>query len=801
MLNENHGVADSADLLRIQKEINQALDCGQSRLAISEGFVQAILEFVCLDCVWLWSQQVTDEQMKLEGCAGAGPDLHHVLNSLKTSRTLANHLMVGHDILDSWEVIWGPATQHFKDDGFNQVGVLAINLGANQLGAIGFASRSAKQFDPRLLELLRQSTRNLNIRLNLLDMEKHLFKSSLNIKEVFGALDNPLFVVDPGGKILSTSFKVGDTEFYQKSIDTILPGGQRIVEQHSDSGLANSTMGTSCLKKSRLVNNNGDLVPVDVSVKKGFWNGHEAYFLSCRDITQQLVIEKERDRLVTAIEQTADSILITNSSGAIQYTNPAFSKLTGYSAEEVLGANPRILKSKKHNDEFYRQMWSTIHRGDIWKGRLVNCKKSGEEYWEVATISPVRDSNGIITHFVGVKSDISNEMKLEERLRQSQKLEAIGTLAGGIAHDFNNILYALLGNSQLALDDIPEGHPAHLPLTEIVKAGDRGSALVSKMLTFGQRSDHQMKVQPLGAIISEVMALSRASLPTTLEIRLDLDENCSNALLDETQIHQVILNLCTNASHAMKDGTGVLSLVLRQVTVEEDTPEDLLGVIPGQYLRLKVSDTGCGMDSALTSRIFEPYFSTKKPNEGTGLGLASVHGIISNHGGRVFVDSTLGEGTMFTIFLPVAKENVVPEKKETQQEAQPMGHGRVMVVDDEQMITDLVVRGLRKNGFDVTGFVDGIEALEVFRKDPEAFDIVITDQTMPNITGFELASHLSSIRPELPIVLSTGYGNSVDEHDLKAVGISHFLSKPMKIKELVGLLCEISESMITIKGD
>ena len=296
------------------------------------------------------------------------------------------------------------------------------------------------------------------------------------------------------------------------------------------------------------------------------------------------------------------------------------------------------------------------------------------------------------------------------------------------------------------------------------------------------------------------MHLSRASLPTTIEIKMDLSEDCMPMLLEETQIHQVVLNLCTNAAHAMSEGGGVLSMELKQVTVKEDTPEDILGVIAGEYLRLIVCDTGCGMESVVVDRIFEPYFTTKKPNEGTGLGLASVHGIVRNHNGRILVDSTPGQGTAFTIFFPVAKEKACPVVDSSSDHQELVGQGRVMVVDDEQMITDVVVRGLRKKGFQVMGFVDGIEALEVFRKDPNAFDFVITDQTMPNITGFELASHLSSIRPELPIILSTGYSNTIDESDLRTAGVSHFLSKPLKINKLVALLCEISVQASSLKG-
>ncbi len=800
MVHDNHGVADPADLLRIQELINQAVHDGPNRMAIAEGLTRACLEFPCLQCVWLWTYQKNTGTMTLEGSAGVDPSVFRILETLPESTAIATHLMVGHEVVEGWEETWGDRARIFRDAGLKQVGVLPLKSGTSLMGAIGFASQTCETFDLRLLVAMRHALRYFGMRLEVLVMEERLSGANLNMKEVFTALDDSLFVVSPDGKILSANIPTAINDQEPAVIDEVLPGGLRILKQYRDHLPTGDFIGGSNLRQSRLIKNNGHLAPVDVSVKKGFWDGQEAYFMSCRDITEQLVIEKERDRLVTAIEQTADSIIITNSSGSIQYTNPAFTNLTGYSAEEVLGANPRILKSTRQDHEFYRQMWSTIRRGETWKGRIINCKKSGEEYWEVATISPVRDTNGIITHFVGVKHDVTHELKLEERLRQSQKLEAIGTLAGGIAHDFNNILYALLGNSQLALDDIPVGHPAHLPLTEIVKAGDRGSALVSKMLAFGQRAEGQMKVCALGPIITEVMELTRASLPATIDIRMTLAEDCPDMLLDETQIHQVILNLCTNAAHAMGAGGGVLSLELEPTTVKEDTPEDILGVVAGDYLRLKISDTGTGMESAVRDRIFEPYFTTKKPNEGTGLGLASVHGIVSNHDGRIFVDSVPHEGTIFTLFFPVTKENVVPDEIEIREENELKGQCRVMVVDDERMITDVVVRGLKKKGFQVVGFMDGIEALEVFRKSPDAFDVVITDQTMPNITGFELAAHLSSIRPDLPIILSTGYSNTIDESDLRTAGISHFLSKPLKIKELAVLLCEINETAVTVKG-
>lgn len=799
---EKHGAADPSSLLRIQETINQAVCDGQNRTALAESLTRACREFLKFDCAWLWTCEPRADQWRLESLAGGAGVIKHVLGSFNSNTMVATHLRLGQAVAQGWTEIWPEASAVFQRSGFQQVVVLPLKSGNKLVGAFGFASSSPEEYDKRFLGSIGQTLNFFAQCLEVLELNNSLAQSQLNMDGVFAALDDPLIIVDSDGRILDSNLSSVGIEDRDEGLDALLPGGIQFLNKCRGHGPTHVTGNIS--NQSRLIKNDGHLMPVEVLIKEGIWQGQMAFFLTCRDITRRQVVEKERERLETAIEQTADSILITNSSGFIQYTNPAFSKLTGYSAKEVLGANPRILKSSKHDESFYRQMWSTIRRGETWKGRMINRKKSGEEYWEVTSISPVRDSSGIITHFVGVKHDITSELKLEERLRQGQKLEAIGALAGGIAHDFNNILYALLGNSQLAMDDIPEDHPAHLPMTEIIKAGDRGTALVAKMMTFGQRAEREMNICPLGPILTEVMDLTRASLPTTIDIKLDLAEDCPEILLDEGQIHQVVLNLCTNAAHAMRSGGGLLKLQLKPVSIKEDTPEDILGVLPGEYLCLKVSDTGKGMDADVLSRIFEPYYTTKKPDEGTGLGLASVHGIVRNHEGRIFVDSTPNEGSCFTMFFPVAAQPSVPVALDTRAEVsapdQSQHLGRVMIVDDELMIINVVERGLQKRGFEVTGFTDGREALKVFKENPDAFDVVITDQTMPGITGFELAAILSSIRPELPIILSTGYSKESLENELQDTGVSHFLSKPLRIKELSDLLCEINNQAIPIKG-
>ena len=760
----------------------------------SAAVVDACGRLPGVESVWVWGRR-GDGKLTLEAVGRVAPDLIDHLLSLPEQEPLVGILETGCVVDRNWADALGAAAADFRAAGLQRVHIVPALLEGNLEAAVGLAWSRAGAQPPDHASLARHAARLFGHLNRTQRLQRRLQELQDNAAQIFRGIEEVLFVVDAQARVLATNHgqpESGDLG----DLDSMLPGGRRILDRRgTDSGPVDEGSART-LNQSRLRTQTGDMVPVEVAVKEIRWNDRPAFLLICTDISRRLVVEKERERLFTAIEQTADAVMVTDSSGSIQYTNPAFSKLTGYSAEEACGTNPRILKSGTHNRSFYRAMWSTIRRGENWKGRLVNRRKDGELYWEVATISPVRDNSGVITHFVGVKRDITQEVKLEQKWRQSQKLEAIGTLAGGIAHDFNNILYALLGNAQLAMDDIPDDHPARQPLTEIVKAGDRGAILVNKMLAFGRRQEGNRETLALQPVIREAMDLMRASLPSTVEMVLDLPAEPAHALVDETQIHQVILNLFNNAAHAMA-GHGVCTLRLERTEVPENSPEVRAGLPPGPYHVLTFEDDGAGMAGDVMVRIFEPYFTTKKPNEGTGLGLASVHGIVKNHKGHISVASEPGAGTVFTIMLPEARAQEPAREAPRAVQAEVCGAGRIMVVDDEQMIVDVVARGLRKSGFKVESFLDGVQALEHFRRDPCAFDVVLTDQTMPNITGFELATQISSMRPDLPIVLSTGYSVTAEENDLRSAGISHFLHKPLKIKELARLMGEICHPLKT----
>ncbi len=495
------------------------------------------------------------------------------------------------------------------------------------------------------------------------------------------------------------------------------------------------------------------------------------------DLSERKMAEQERLRLSTAIEQAGEAIVITDIDGNIQYVNPAFRFITGYSDKEAIGQNPKILQSGKHSDSFYEQMWDTLMREQVWKGHFVNKKKDGSLYDEEATISPVKNTAGNICNFVAVKRDVTQEIQKEDQLRQAQKMESIGILAGGIAHDFNNILGAIVGYTELLIDDTPKSSPAQGYLNEILKSTGRANDLVKQILTFSRKTDQQNKPIKIIPIIKESLKLLRSTLPTTIEIRQRIDDFADVVIADPTQIHQIMMNLCTNASHAIQEENGLIDVQLTSATL---TKNDLIGqkeLKPGPYVKITVQDNGCGIDAANIDNIFDPFFTTKEVGRGTGMGLAVTHGIISNHDGFITVESSKAKGTTFDVFLPQAE--IEAKQSEEYLEQIIKGTGNILFVDDEIALANIAKRMLSSLGYTVEVANDAFEALDIFNKDPARFDLVITDLTMPKMTGFNLAKRLFAIRANIPIILCSGFSESISEEDTKKIGIKAFVTKPL----------------------
>ncbi len=398
---------------------------------------------------------------------------------------------------------------------------------------------------------------------------------------------------------------------------------------------------------------------------------------------------------------------------------------------------------------------------------------------------------------LGITRDITENVvaekekeKLENRLRHSQKMEAIGTLAGGIAHDFNNILSAILGYTQLSLLSIPPESNLHKDLSQVFKAGNRAKDLVSQILTFSRRSDRELQPVRIPLIILETVKLLRATLPTTIKIVEDVDQNCHPILADPSEIHQLLMNLCTNAYHAMRETGGTLAIILKEKTGVSRNFEDSSELPPCYHALLEIRDTGVGMSKEIASRIFDPYFTTKKQGEGTGLGLAVVHGIVKSYGGQISLLSELGKGTTFRVYFPCIEDHSAPDEGFAALDL-PTGKERILLVDDEYVLVDMLGRILTQLGYQVEPLTNSIEALELFRRRPDQFDLVITDLTMPELTGDQLAAEMIRIRPDIPIILCTGFSDRMNEPLARKTGIRRFLTKPVTQQDLAKAIREV----------
>jgi len=379
--------------------------------------------------------------------------------------------------------------------------------------------------------------------------------------------------------------------------------------------------------------------------------------------------------------------------------------------------------------------------------------------------------------------------KLEAQLQQVQKMESIGTLASGIAHDFNNMLGIIVGNTELAMDDVPVGNPARHNLGEIRTASMRARDMVKRILAFSRQSSQEMKPVRISPIIKESLKLLRSSIPTTIEIHQNISSKSDTVRADPTQINRVLINLCTNAAHAMGEKAGVLEVSLEDIELDEDSAIHYYDLSSGKYVRLNVSDTGNGMESKILERIFDPYFTTKKVGEGSGMGLSVVHGIVKSHGGGISVNSESGKGTIFHILFPCIEDEPEPEVEIAVEI--PMGKERILFVDDEKAMVDAIQPMIERLGYKVTARTSSIEALEAFRANPDRFDLVITDFTMPNMTGMELAKELLKLRSDIHIILCTGYSEHINEDKAKGSGVRAFLMKPVVLGEVANTIRKV----------
>ncbi|MGZ4887064.1 MAG: PAS domain-containing protein [Candidatus Aminicenantales bacterium] len=509
----------------------------------------------------------------------------------------------------------------------------------------------------------------------------------------------------------------------------------------------------------------------------------QGIFAAARDITERKAVEEERLRLAMAIDQVAEGVSIVDLEGRIMYANPAFAEHHGLPREGVAGwPLPDVLLIDARDRETLLSLRDAIRSGTAWNWHVTQRMPDGILREIDLSVSPRQDESGQLIGSIAVDRDVTQETKLEKRVRERQKMEALGTLAGGIAHDFNNVLLPILINTELMLNQETKDSPAARRLSQVLEAARRGKDMVRQIIAFSQQKEQERKPIAISPIINESMKFLRISLPKNIELHEKIEARSAMAVADPTQIHQVLVNLGSNAAHAMREKGGVLEIGLTTVSLDDKSASRFIGLKPGPYLCLTVRDTGHGMTPDVIERVFEPFFTTKKQGEGSGMGLAVVHGIVKGHGGAISLSSELGKGTEFAVYLPRVTGIRQAEKETTA--PYPTGTERILFVDDEVMQVRAMSKLLEHLGYRAVGLTDPRQALEVFRRHPRAFDVLITDQTMPNMSGIELACEILKTRPDLPVIVCTGYSETLGEKEALAMGIKDFMMKPFSVREI-----------------
>jgi PAS domain S-box-containing protein len=501
------------------------------------------------------------------------------------------------------------------------------------------------------------------------------------------------------------------------------------------------------------------------------------------DISDWITSEAERVLMGTAIEKAVESVVITDAAGAIQYVNPVFIRNYGYTRDEVIGQNPRILKGDRDDEAYYRDLWSTIVSGRVWRGRLYNRTKDHTPLIEEAIISPVLGPSGAVSHFVKVARDVTYEVDLEARFQQAQKMEAVGRLAGGVAHDFNNILTIISGYSEILAEELGRSGAWREELGAIIDAAARAGTLTGQLLTFSRKQKLEPQVTDLNSVVRGIEQMLRRLIGEDISFSMELETPLGSIFVDRGQIEQVILNLAVNARDAMPKG-GRLHLRTWRVALNQALQGAHPDAAPGEYAILEVSDTGTGMTEEVKAHLFEPFFTTKPEHKGTGLGLATVYGIVAQSAGFIEVSSRLGEGTRFQIYFPVTQEAAARQKSGPAGFAAWWGNEKVLLVEDDAAIRKLLIRSLRERGFTVTEAPNAGKALEIFRAQPASFQLLLTDVVMPDSSGPELAEILRREQPGLRVLFISGYtANETVEYGVMGSEIN-LLQKPFTMQEL-----------------
>lgn len=651
---------------------------------------------------------------------------------------------------------------------------------------------------PHIISITRDISR-------LRKIEREVLEQKLLFETMFNAIDDGVVITDTNRKILfanrgmkktfgykpeelkgkTTEILYARSEFYQTA-------GKNVYHKNA---LSQDRIYITAYKDKSGKNFPAETYGVKLYDQDNVWIGNLGIM---RDISKRQKAEAERDRLIAAIEQTREAIVITDRDANIQYVNPAFELLTGYTSAEVLGQNPRILKSGEQEQDFYQDMWQTLTSGQTFSCRMVNRRKDGSHFTEEVNISPVVDRDGMVVNYVAVKRDITEQILLESQLHQAQKMEAVGRLTGGVAHDFNNILGVIIGYAEMALEDAPPGEKIHGDLSKILDAAERSADIVRQLLAFSRKQTISPKVLDLNRAVTGTLKLLKRLIGEDIDLAWLPAPGDLLIKMDPVQIDQILANLCVNAKDALAS-VGKITIETARVRFDNVYCASHVGFQPGEFVQLSISDNGCGIDKKALSHIFEPFFSTKELGRGTGLGLSTVYGIVKQNNGFINVYSEPGRGTIIKIYLPENAAGHLGEIEKTVA-ADSTGFGEtVLVVEDEPVLLTMAQKMLEGLGYVVLTADRPSEALKIAEKYPGNIDLVFTDVVMPEMTGKEMAGLIQSLQPKTKILYMSGYTANVIAHNgILDEGIN-FLQKPYSRNELAQKIRDILDSKDQIK--
>ncbi len=619
--------------------------------------------------------------------------------------------------------------------------------------------------------------------------EAELVNSEKSYRELFDSSTDAIYIQDAEGRFLAVNSGAEQMYGYSKDYFTdktpefvSAPGKNDLnkIALHIKKAFEGEPQTFEFWGKRK----NGEIFPKEVRLHRGTYFGRQAVIAMAQDITQRKQAEEQLRKLSHAVEQSPLSIIILDLNWNLEYVNKGFCELTGFQPSDVIGKKAAFLRAPQYDVQKYTNMLETIANGATWQGELFSRKKDGQTFWEEVTAGAICDDQGNITHYIGFKVDATDKKAMEEQFRQAMKMEAIGRLAGGIAHDFNNILTVIMGYSELLLSQIDEDSPYYNKLKQIDNAGHRAENVTNQLLAFSRKQILQPKLLEINRLIHEMENMLHRLIGEHIELVTQLDDDDARIKADPGQIEQVIMNLCINARDAMPDG-GRLSIQTAKVLIKTTRLNQDSVLEAGAYTRITISDTGAGIDEETLNYIFEPFFTTKEKGRGTGLGLSTVYGIISQSNGHLSVDSKPDQGTTFKILLPLATEEEIADEEQPEDVFELNGKETILVVEDEDSLRGLITNTLENYNYTILSASNGNEAFKLCTKTKLKLDLILTDVVMPEMGGRQFYENVKVFYPDTKVIYMSGYTNDSIVKETVLTPGTEFIQKPFSLIKLV----------------